>query len=174
MTAGRLDSGSDEIVRHAEIPFPGLRMSRCRPNGVACSRPIPVLSASAGDRICRWTVRVASRVDAMVIEPPSRREASGHRRRCPVGRRCNGGADRWRGFSRPRSVRKGLRHSWLRLRHPQSRADLLDAGLMRIRRRLAQLTPPSYIVASTGWVPPVTVSSPSRRGSLHAAQTVNG
>jgi hypothetical protein len=35
-------------------------------------------------------------------------------------------------------------------------------------------TPPSYIVASTGWVPPVTVSSPSRRGSLHAAQTVTG
>jgi hypothetical protein len=36
-----------------------------------------------------------------------------------------------------------------RLRHPQSRADLLDAALVRIRRRLAQLTPPSYIVAST-------------------------
>jgi hypothetical protein len=43
-----------------------------------------------------------------------------------------------------------------------------------VRRQLAQLTPPSYIVASTGWVPPVTVSSPSRRGSLHAAQTVTG
>jgi hypothetical protein len=26
---------------------------------------------------------MASRVDAMVIERPSRREASGHRRRCP-------------------------------------------------------------------------------------------
>ena len=57
---------------------------------------------------------------------------------------------------------------------PQCRADLLDAGLVRIRRRLAQLTPPSYMVASTGWVPPVTVSSPSRRGWLHAAQTVTG
>jgi hypothetical protein len=34
----------------------------------------------------------------MVIERPSLREASGHRRRCPVGRRRNGGADRWRGF----------------------------------------------------------------------------
>jgi len=31
-----------------------------------------------------------------------------------------------------------------------------------------------YIVASTGWVPPVTVSSPSRTGSLQAAQTVSG
>ena len=31
-----------------------------------------------------------------------------------------------------------------------------------------------YIVASTGWVPPVTVSSPSRTGSLQATQTVSG
>jgi hypothetical protein len=31
-----------------------------------------------------------------------------------------------------------------------------------------------YIVASTGWVPLVTVSSPSRTGSLQAAQTVSG
>jgi hypothetical protein len=60
LTAGRLGRVGDEIVRHAEIPFPGLRMSRCRPNGFACSRPIQVLSASAGDRICRWTVEVAS------------------------------------------------------------------------------------------------------------------
>jgi|GEM_PF-4708575 len=31
-----------------------------------------------------------------------------------------------------------------------------------------------YMVAWTGWVPPVTVSSPSRRDSWQAAQTVNG
>jgi hypothetical protein len=31
-----------------------------------------------------------------------------------------------------------------------------------------------YMVAWTGWVPPVTVSSPSRRGSRQAAQTVRG
>src|ERR1700722_14364977 len=92
----------------------------------------------------------------------------------PVGRCCNGGADRWRGFPRPWTVRKELRHLWLRLRHPEYRADPLDAVLMLTRRRLAQLTPPSYIVASTGWVPPVTVSSPSRRGWLQEAQTVSG
>lgn len=60
LKAGRLGRVGDEIVRHAEIPFPGLKMSRCRPDGFACSRPIQVLSASAGDRICRWTVEVAS------------------------------------------------------------------------------------------------------------------
>jgi hypothetical protein len=242
MTAGRLDRGSDQIVRHAEIPFPRPRTSRCRPIGRACSRPIPVLSAPAGDRIRRWTVRVASRVDAMVVEGVSLPEASGHRRRCAVGGGCNGGADRWRGFPRSQMVRKGLRHLWLRLRHPQSNGqspgpapkapknisppappffiseiaptddgyDFTELtqmigwrdGLQHAPRLAAAAfenkssrdaprwssaprhgvshagyhptAPPSYIVASTGWVPPVTVSSPSRRGSLHAAQTVTG
>jgi hypothetical protein len=34
----------------------------------------------------------------MVVEGASLPEASGQRRRCPVGGRCNGGADRSRGF----------------------------------------------------------------------------
>jgi hypothetical protein len=57
-----------------------------------------MLSVPVRDRIRRWTVRVDSRVDAVVVEGVSLPEASGHRGRCPVGGRCNGGANGWRVF----------------------------------------------------------------------------